>query len=377
MIYLDNAATTKLDLDAFEAMKGYLINDYANASQPYSFAVKARKAIEHARAEIARCINAEPNEIYFTSCGTESDNWAIKGFVKQYNSTSTLQIVSSAFEHHAVLNACKSVESETVKVSLIYPDKNGYIQCEKLESMIEKPVGLVSVMMVNNEIGTVQPIKELCQIAHEKGYCFHTDAVQAVGHLDIDVKDLGIDMLSASAHKFNGPKGIGFLYIKSGTSISPLIDGGSQEKQLRAGTENVAFIIGMATALSKNTLYIDENIKHLSKLENTLLNFLNTSGVEYKRNGGGPTGIISLSFAGINGETLLHRLDLQGFSISTGSACDGQNDQISHVLGSIGLEPVFANGTIRVSMSKHNTQEEILKFGKALVSTVNKLKNGK
>lgn len=247
MIYADNAATTQLDMDAFEAMKPFLLQSYANAAQPYSFSRDAKNALKNARQQIAEAIGADEEEIIFTSCGTESDNWAIKN-----GASIGKHIVTSVIEHHAVLNSCKAVEKSGTKVSYIPVLQNGEISIDALEAAINEEHGLVSVMFANNEIGSIQPIKVVAEIAHKHGYTFHTDAVQAVGHVPIDVHELEVDMLSASAHKFNGPKGVGFLYLKKGTELPSFIDGGSQEYGLRAGTENVASIVAMAIALKNN-----------------------------------------------------------------------------------------------------------------------------
>ena len=355
-IYADNAATTKLNYDAFEAMKPYLLNEYGNASQPYSFARPAKKALKEARKTIAECINAKPEEIYFTSGGTESDNWAIKG-VLLHNVKKNL--ITSEIEHKAVLNSANSIEKLGYSVKYLKPNSKGIIDPSNLEKNITNNTGLVSIMYANNEIGSIQPIKELCNIAHQNGALFHTDAVQAVGHIKIDVQELGIDLLSASAHKFNGPKGIGFLYIKSGIDIMPYIDGGSQENSFRGGTENVASIVGMACALKNNCDHIDENFAYIKSLEVEFLK--NISELNFIKNGGQHTlpGNISISFKGKSGESLLHRLDLKGISVSTGSACNSSTMQISHVLKAIGLNEDYAVGTIRVSIGKENTIEEI------------------
>lgn len=376
MHYYDNAATTKLDKAAFEEMKTYLLEEYGNASQPYSFSRSSKKALLNARKIIADCINAEPSEIIFTSGGSESDNWAIKGFCNHYLLSGVANIVTTQFEHHAVLNACESAKISGANVRYISPSADGYIEKESLLSQLAGDNGLVSIMMVNNEIGTIQPIKELCRISHENNYLFHTDAVQAVGHMKIDVKELNVDMLSASAHKFNGPKGIGFLFVKKGTPISSLIDGGSQEFGFRAGTENVASIVGMAIALKNNNDHIIENASHITKLEKSLLNSLSKSPIPFCRNGGVSRipGNISLSFKGIEGEMLLHRLDLLGCCVSTGSACDGQKDQISHVLKAIKLDENYANGTIRISLSKDNTEDDVNYLGESLIQILNSLK---
>lgn len=356
VIYADNAATTKLDYEAFEAMKPYLLNEYGNASQPYSFARPAKKALKKARKIIAECINAKPEEIYFTSGGTESDNWAIKG-VLLHNVKKNF--ITSEIEHKAVLNSTKFIEKAGCSVKYLKPNCDGIIDPLCLEKNITNNTGLVSIMYANNEIGSIQPIKELCNIAHQNGALFHTDAVQMVGHIKIDVQELDIDLLTASAHKFNGPKGIGFLYVKSGTNITPYIDGGSQENLFRAGTENVASIVGMACALKNNCNHIDENFAYTKSLEVEFLK--NISELDFIKNGGQHTlpGNISVSFKGKNGESLLHRLDLKGICVSTGSACNSSTTQISHVLKAIGLNEEYAIGTIRVSIGKENTIKEI------------------
>ena len=374
MIYADNAATTKLDIDAFEAMKQYLCEDYGNASQPYFFAKRPRMALKHARRDIAECIGADPDEIFFTSGGSESDNWAIKRYSPF--ATDIRHIITSKIEHHAVLN---SVEAEArysnAEIFYLDVDERGIVKEEDLERILGRhreavascETTLVSIMMANNEIGTIEPIKELASIAKRYGAIFHTDAVQAVGHIPIDVNELGVSSLSASAHKFNGPKGVGFLYSRS--SMANLIDGGSQEKGLRAGTENVAAIVGMAVALKKNCQNLKENEMHIRRLEEVLLGRLNASGLDYIRNGVNQLpGIISLSFANAEGEMILHRMDLKKICISTGSACDSVNTQVSHVIKAIGVPEKYAKGTIRISLGKDNTEEEVENIVEALVN---------
>ncbi len=367
-IYADNAATTKLDEAVFEAMAPWLLDEYGNASQPYAFAREPKAAIKEARLVIARCIGADPEEIYFTSGGTESDNWVIKGvaFSEPNRRKAT---VTSAFEHHAILHSCKTIERFGYPVTYMLPTTDGRITPGILENVITENTRLVSVMYANNEIGSIQPIQELCRIAHSYNALFHTDAVQVVGHVELDVHDLGIDMLSASAHKFNGPKGAGFLYIRKGTILPPLIDGGTQEYGRRAGTENVASVVGMATALKINCDTLCESQKHLRALEQLLLMRLKDAGVPFVRNGGDHVlpGLLSLSFAGKDGETILHRMDLMGISISTGSACDSKNTEISHVLKAIQLDEIYAKGTIRISLGKNNTQEDVDQIASALV----------
>lgn len=369
-IYADNAATTKLDKAAFEAMIPWLLEEYGNVSQPYTFARKPKKAIADARATIAESIGALPEEIYFTSGGTESDNWVIKS--SALSDPEKQATITSAFEHHAVLHSCAAIENLGYPVAYMRPSDEGYITPEILEKYITDNTRLVSVMFANNEIGSIQPIRELCKVAHAHGALFHTDAVQAVGHIGINVHELGVDFLSASAHKFNGPKGIGFLYIRKGVNLPPYADGGAQETAHRAGTENVAAIIGMATALKVNCDSLEQNQQHILKLEKKLITQFDEADVVYKRNGGDSIlpGLLSLSFPEKDGEAILHRMDLMGISISTGSACDSVNAEISHVLQAIRLDEDSAKGTIRISLGKNNTGEEIDKIAVALIKIV-------
>ena len=371
-IYADNAATTKLDIDAFEAMKPFLLENYGNASQPYAFARKPKKALAEARATIAACIGALPEEIYFTSGGTESDNWTIKCFG---NRNAVRKVYTSVIEHHAVLNACKDATRLSV-------DSKGIVSPEVLEKALDadhstvpnRPSTLVSVMLANNEIGTIEPIKELAAVAHAHAALFHTDAVQAVGHIPIDVHDLGVDMLSASAHKFNGPKGIGFLYVRKGTPLMPYADGGAQEHGMRAGTENVASIVGMATALQKNCDEMQQTTEKLHTMEHIFIDALRQANVDFMRNGAENhiPGNINISIRGASGEMLLHRLDLKGISISTGSACDSVNTQVSHVIQAIGVPQEYAKGTIRVSFGRENSQEDANLLAQAIIGILQK-----
>ncbi len=370
-VYADNAATTKLNKDAFEAMIPWLTDEYGNASQPYSFARKPKKALAEARAIIADCINASPDEIFFTSGGTESDNWAINGaaFASQGRNT----IITSSIEHHAVLKTCQSLQKFGYRIKLLDVTSNGIVLPSHLEEIIDDDTQLVSVMLANNEIGTIQQLKELVDIAHSKGAPFHTDAVQAVGHIPIDVKKLNIDILSASAHKFNGPKGVGFLYIKNGVEINSYSTGGAQENGSRAGTENVAGIIGMAVALKHNVEHMEAAAKKLCILESKLINGLLAENIDFVRNGINQIpGNISLSFKGITGEILLHRLDLLGIIVSTGSACDGVSNQITHVIRAISLNREYAIGTIRISLSDANTEDDI----QAIINALKKIMLG-
>lgn len=359
MIYADNAATTRLAPEALAAMMPFLKSEYGNASQPYTFARSAKKALKEARADIAACINAYPDEIFFTSGGTESDNWALKGTM--YEHRDTRELITSKIEHHAILHSAAAIERMGYPVFYLPVDSACRVLPSDLLGVINEKTKLVSVMLSNNEVGSIQPIEELAAIAHTHGVMFHTDAVQAVGHINIDVKKLDVDLLSASAHKFNGPKGIGFLYVKRGTNLSPFIDGGAQECGMRAGTENIAFIIAMAVALKHNVGLIEEHQKHLLFLEKELLKGLQETGLDFIRNGSNyhMPGNISLSFKDADGEMLLHRLDLMGICVSTGSACDSKNTQISHVLKAMKIPEKYSRGTIRISLGNDNTLEEV------------------
>lgn len=357
-VYADNAATTQLDEKVLEAMLPYLTREYGNASQPYSFARSARQALKDARETVARCINAKPSEVFFTSGGSESDNWAIKGayFAKQG------EIIISSIEHHAVINTAEYLKKFGCRTTYLPVDKDGRVKASELEKFITEKTSLVSVMTANNEIGTIEPIKELARVAHANNVLFHTDAVQAVGHIDVDVKDLGVDMMSASAHKFNGPKGVGFLYKREGIAVDSLIQGGAQEFGKRAGTENIASIVGMAIALKNNCDAIRENTEYIKKLECYLIKELQNSDIKFIQNGDVKNhipGNISLSFGNIDGEALLHRLDLAGVAISTGAACDSKKTQVSHVLDAIKVPHIYAKGTIRISLGKYNTEEDV------------------
>ena len=369
-IYADNAATTKLDKTTLEAMLPWLLEEYGNASQLYAFARKPKKALADARATIAECIGALPEEIYFTSGGTESDNWVIKS--SAFSDSKKQVMITSAFEHHAILHSCSTIEHFGYPVVYISPSNEGYITPENLEKHITENTRLVSIIFANNELGSIQPIQELCKVAHAHGALFHTDAVQAVGHIKINVHELGVDFLSASAHKFNGPKGIGFLFIRKGAELRPYVDGGSQENLHRAGTENIASIVGMAAALKTNSDSLDKNQLHILKLEKQLLARLDESGVVYRCNcvESKLPGLLSLSFPDKDGEAILHRMDLMGISISTGSACDSVNAEISHVLKAIHLAKNYAKGTIRISLGKNNTQEDVENIVASLVKIV-------
>ncbi len=365
MIYADNAATTMLDPEALDAMMPYLTDQYANPSQPYAFSRPARKAVGEARKTIARIIGAEPDEIIFTSGGTEGDNLAVKGIPD----TKRRRIITTAMEHHAVLHAASSMERKGYPVVRLLPEPEGRISPESLKKELDDETALVSVQLVNNETGIIQPVARLAALSHQAGAYFHTDAVQAVGHIPVHVKTLDVDMLSASAHKFHGPKGVGFFFKRKGVSLSQLLDGGAQEKGLRAGTENVAGIVGMAKALEIADRAMSETTERLRGLEALLLQQL--SGLDYVLNSGDlhAPGTMSLSFPGCDGEMILHRLDLKGIAIATGSACTSGRTGISHVLEAMGMEERAAKGTIRISLGRFNTKEDVLAIAEALKET--------
>lgn len=371
MVYADNAATTRLSQRAYESMLPFLRDNFGNPSQPYAFSRDARRAIKTAREAVAQHINAEPEEIYFTSGGTESDNWAIKGF--SLRDATTKVLATSQIEHHAVLNSVESMGVIGHRIHLLPVDSGGTVDLSAAEKIDFGDNGLMSLMFANNEIGTMQPIKQACDFAHEQGAFFHTDAVQAVGHVPINVKDLGVDMLSASAHKFNGPRGIGFLYVKKGTPLSAYASGGAQEMGLRAGTENTAAIVGLAAALEENCSQMNAAATKLYELEKALVSHLTLKQLIFRRNGINQLpGLLSLSFYNASGEMLLHRLDLMKVYVSTGSACDGSTTQISHVLKAIGLEEKYALGTIRISLGPSSTFSDVCKTADSILKILPK-----
>lgn len=373
MIYLDNAATTQIDPLVLESMMPYLTNGYGNPSSIYKLANDNRIAIDESRKIIADAINAKPNEIYFTSGGTESDNWAIKGIADAYKSKGK-HIITSKIEHHAVLSTCEYLEHEGFDVSYLSVDEYGLINLKALEEMIRDDTILISIIYANNEIGTIQPINEIGELARKHNVIFHTDAVQAIGSVPIDVKN--IDALSMSAHKFNGPKGIGALYLRNGIKITPLLHGGGQENNKRSGTENVAEIVGMATALKlalqnpcTNKLIImrDRIIQTiLSTIPNSILNGHPTNRLP---------GNVNISFEFIEGESLLLLLDAKGFCASSGSACTSGSLDPSHVLLAIGLPHEIAHGSLRISLGKFNTDEEIDLLLNELPGVIQKLRD--
>ena len=360
-VYADNAATTAVSPQVLEAMLPYYTEVYGNPSSLYSVGQKAKAALEEARETVAACLGAEAVEIYFTSCGTESDNWAIKGAAHAMKKKGKDHIITSAFEHHAVLHTCQALEKEGFTVTYLPVHENGIVRPEELEAAITDRTGLVTIMYANNEIGTIQPIPEIGAICKKHGVWFHTDAVQAVGNVHIHVKEQNIDMLSLSGHKFHAPKGVGALYIRRGIAIPNLLDGGAQERGKRGGTENVAQIVGLAAGLKEACATIDQRVARLSPLRDKLMDGLlkiDRCRVNGDREHRLP-GNVSMCFQGVEGESLLLMLDLKGISASSGSACTSGSLDPSHVLLSIGLPHEVAHGSLRLSFGAYNTEEDI------------------
>ena len=360
-VYADNAATTAVSPQVLEAMLPYYKEVYGNPSSLYSVGQKAKAALEEARQTVAACLGAEAGEIYFTSCGTESDNWAIKGAAHAMRKKGKDHIITSAFEHHAVLHTCQALEKEGFTVTYLPVHENGIVRPEELEAAITDRTGLVTIMYANNEIGTIQPIPEIGAICKKHGVWFHTDAVQAVGNVHIHVKEQNIDMLSLSGHKFHAPKGVGALYIRRGIAIPNLLDGGAQERGKRGGTENVAQIVGLAAGLKEACATIDQRVARLSPLRDKLMDGLlkiDRCRVNGDREHRLP-GNVSMCFQGVEGESLLLMLDLKGISASSGSACTSGSLDPSHVLLAIGLPHEVAHGSLRLSFGDYNTMEDI------------------
>lgn len=371
MIYADNAATTRLSDAAFEAMLPYLREEYGNASTLYKLGRSAHKAVEDARSVFARGINAILAEIYFTSGGSESDNWAIKGTAHRLAAQGKRHIVTDNIEHHAVLNSAKALEREGFDVTYIKADANGVIHAEDVKAALRPDTALVSVMFANNEIGTIQPVTEIGRICRDAGVLFHCDAVQAVGILPINVQTMNIDLLSMSAHKFHGPKGVGILYARHGCVPEVYIDGGEQEFHHRAGTENVAGIVGAAAAFAETigerehkaeqlAQMRDEIQAGLLKIPDSVVNGGNTARLP---------GTLNMSFTGVDGQSLIFALDSNGIAVSSGSACASGSISPSHVLLALGLPYPLAHGSLRISLGKYNTSDEV----KTVIQTVTRV----
>lgn len=361
LIYLDNAATTKTKKEVVEAMLPYFCENYGNPSSIYGLAGISKKAITQARDQIASALNCESKEIYFTAGGSESDNWAIKETALAYANKGK-HIITSKIEHHAVLHTCQYLEKNGYEVTYLDVDEMGVVKLQELKAAIRPDTILISIMYANNEIGTIQPIKEIGEIAKEHGVLFHTDAVQAFGQLPIDVKELNIDMLSASGHKLNGPKGIGFLYIKNGLKLHSFIHGGAQERHRRAGTENVPGIVGLGKAVSLAFATMEERTKKEIELRDYLLNRV-MAEIPYTRINGHRKNRLpnnaNFSFQFIEGESLLIMLDMKGICASSGSACTSGSLDPSHVLLAIGLPHEIAHGSLRLTLGEDTTKEEI------------------
>jgi cysteine desulfurase len=357
MVYMDNAATTSVRAEVLEKMLPYFTENYSNPSAVYSFAQKSKNAVEDARAVIAKTLNAAPSEIYFTAGGSESDNWALKVVAEKYKDKGG-HIITTAIEHHAILHTAEYLEKNGFSVTYLDPDGDGIISAEAVEAAIRPDTVLVSVMAANNEVGTLEPIKAIGEVAHRHGIFFHTDAVQAYGHIPIDVEEMNIDLLSASGHKFNGPKGVGFLYVNNLVKFGSFIHGGSQERGRRAGTINVPGIVGMAEAARLHALEMDEDAEYVGKLRDYLIEKIQ-SEIPYTYVNGSLTSRlpnnINVSFEFIEGETLLIMLDQQGICASSGSACTSGSINPSHVLKAMGVSDSLCHSALRLTISHDTT----------------------
>ena len=376
VIYMDNAATTRLSGRALEAMMPYLTEQYANPAGTYSFTHASNAAMEKARKQVADVIGATSAEIFFTSGGTESDNWALKGTMRA-NEKKGRHLIISAIEHHAILHSAKALEREGFEVTVLPVDADGVVAPESVEAAIRPDTVLVSIMAANNEIGTLEPVAEIGALCHERGVLFHTDAVQAVGAIPLDVEALHADMLSLSAHKFHGPKGIGALYIRKGVKIDPLIHGGAQERGHRAGTENLPGIVGLGKAIELAEEGLAENAARMTFLRNRLISGLTAAIPNMRINGTMDKRLpnnVNVSFAGIEGEAVLLRLDLEGIAASSGSACTAGSLDPSHVLTAIGLTRDEAKGSLRLTLGTDTTQADIDEVVKKLPGIVESLR---
>ncbi|MGI6772811.1 MAG: cysteine desulfurase NifS [Clostridiales bacterium] len=378
LIYADNAATTAVSKKAVEAMLPYFTQQYGNASSIHTAGQMANKAMQEARADISNILGCEPKELIFTSGGSESDNQAIVSAALLGAKKGKKHIISSKIEHHAVLHVLDKLKKEGYDITLLDVSPEGIVSAADVEAAIREDTALVTIMFANNEIGTLQPIAEIGEICKKHGVIFHTDAVQAVGHVPINVKEMNIDMLSFSAHKFHGPKGIGGLYVRKGIRLSPLIEGGAQERGLRAGTENVAAIVGMAAALKEQVENMDKNAEKLKKMRDRLMDSVLAAVPRSRVNGDRQKrlpGNVSFCFEGIEGESLLLMLDSMGICGSSGSACTSGSLDPSHVLLAIGLPHEIAHGSLRLTFSEYNTEEEIDYIINAVPKVVSRLRD--
>lgn len=376
MIYLDNAATTKTAPEVVEAMLPFFSEYYGNASSIYTLGSASKKALNRARRTLADYLGAKQEEIYFTAGGSEADNWALKAAAEAYREKGK-HIITTRIEHHAVLHTCEYLEKQGYEVTYIGVDENGVVKLEELEAAIRWDTILISVMYANNEVGTLQPIREIGQMAHDRGILFHTDAVQAFGQLPIQVEELHIDMLSASAHKMNGPKGVGCLYIRSGLKLRSFIHGGAQERSRRAGTENITGIVGFGKALERAVRIMPEKIKKETELRDYLIKQIYEK-IPYCRLNGDRSrrlpGNVNFSFQFVEGESLLIMLDMKGICGSSGSACTSGALDPSHVLLALGLSHELAHGSLRLTLSEENTREEMDTVVEAIAEIVGKLR---
>ncbi len=377
IIYLDNAATTKTDKEVFNAMLPFFEEEYGNAASIYTFAGHAKRAVEASRRTIAEFLGAKNDEIYFTAGGSESDNWAIKGVALSMKNKGN-HLITSKIEHHAVLHSFEFLEKQGFEVTYLDVDENGFVKPDELEKAIRPTTTLISVMFANNEIGTIEPIAEIGRIAHKHGVVFHTDAVQAFAHLPINVDEMNVDLLSAGGHKFNGPKGIGFLYVRNGIKITSLIHGGSQEKGRRGGTQNTPGIVGMAKAVELAAKHMQERAEKERELRDRLIDRV-LEEIPYTRLNGDRrtrlTNNANFSFRFIEGESLLIMLDSKGICGSSGSACTSGSLDPSHVLLAIGLPHEIAHGSLRLTVSAENTVEEIDYTVEVLKKSVERLRS--
>lgn len=373
IIYLDNSATTPIKSEVLQEMMPYLTTEYGNASSLYSVGRSAKRAIEKARNKVAELLNCNHNEIYFTGGGSESDNIALKGFAYA-NKEKGNHIITSKIEHPAILETCKTLERQGFEVSYINVNEDGIIDVEELRKSIKTNTILISVMTANNEVGTVQPIEEIAKIAHDNNVVFHTDAVQAIGNVQIDLEKMRIDMLSLSSHKINGPKGVGALYIKNGIEVEKFINGGHQEKDRRAGTENVAGIVGIGKAAEIARKNMETHIRNLSKIRDYYIKKVQKEIPNIRINGSMENrlpGNANISFKGINASELIFKLDERGICVSSGSACSSENTNPSHVLTAMNVPEVYLNSAIRTTFGDNNTFEQVDYVVKILKQIIN------
>ncbi|MGC2422747.1 MAG: cysteine desulfurase family protein [Nitrospirota bacterium] len=375
MIYADNAATTKISDNVFKKMLPFLREQYGNASSQYSLGAKAKRAVELARKQVAVAIGAEPSEITFTSGGSEANSWVLRCVAETYRNE-PMHIITSAIEHHSVLNACHSLEQSGVEVTYLPVDASGQVSTGNIKAAIKSHTRMVSIMLANNEIGTVQPIAEIGRLLKGEGILFHTDAMQAVGHIPVDVNDLQVDFLTASAHKFNGAKGTGILYKRSALELLPLVFGGEQEHGLRAGTENVAGIVAAGYAIEESVSEMADTAQPLKAMVEDTVNGIKEKIPSVRVNGDSEcrlSGMVNLCFDGVSGESLMHLLDLKGVCVSTSSACTSGKDEPSHVLLALGLTEQQAKSAIRISYGKYNRADDVGKVVTAVCDAYEKI----